>query len=187
MIEFLQGLLDGSTQGSFIFLGIGVIALVILLVGVIFDGLLEALGLDLDGPFSVATLGAFFSAFGFVGAITIANGGNVGTASAFGAITGLVGGVGAFYLTRLLKNGESTTSVSENSLEGQEATVVLPILDGKLGEIAFSKNGFRQSFAARADENIQTGAKVKITAVLSGTSVKVEEIKTTTETEMDTK
>lgn len=173
-MNFIEDLVNGNITGTVVFLGIGGVGLLLLVIAVLLDGILDIFDLGGDGPFSLTTIAAFFSMFGFAGTIVLANGGNVGLASLIGALVGVGGGVGALFVTRSLQKSTSTTSLNSDSLPGIEASAILPIRPGSYGEIAFSSNGLRQTFAAVADIEIPVGSRVVIVNSLSGTSVKVK-------------
>lgn len=174
MFDWIEGLLDGSMFAGSIFLVIGVIGAVLLLISLLLDGIFDFFDFG-DGPLSLTTIAAFttllgFTAFGLVGA-----GVPVPLAAFWGAVAGLVGGVLAWWLARLMRKAESTTAVSSAELTGLEATVVLGIpAGGGYGEIALTMHGERVSLSASAEEPIERGKRVEIVDTLTPTAVRVK-------------
>lgn len=179
-MDFIQDLLNGKIVGQGSFLIIGIIGITLLLISVLLDGVFDLFDLG-DGPLSLTTIAGFIATFGFVGLIATSMGASIPVASLSGALVGLMGGLGAWGLSRSFKKADSTMGISVSTLEGRTATVILPIKDGNLGEISFHSNGLNQTFSAKAKENLEVGDKVTITGVLSNSSVFVEKY-TQTET-----
>lgn len=175
MTDFIDSIFNGELSGSLTFLLIGLIGLVVLIIAFALDGIFDAFDIG-DGPLSLTTLAAFAAVFGGVGLVAISSGASVSTAALLGAVAGLLGGVGAWLLSRFFKNSESSASIDSNTLKGETATVILAITPERVGEIAISANGHRHTFSAVADDTISVGTEVRIIANISGTSVKVEKI-----------
>jgi membrane protein implicated in regulation of membrane protease activity len=173
MNEFIGNITDGTFGGGTVFFIIAVLGLVILLFSFFLDGIFEIFDFG-DGPLSLTTMSAFATVFGFSGIVALSLGASVPVAVAAGAAIGLLGGLGAWALSNSLKNSDSTSSVSTETLNDQLATVILNIPAKGVGEIAFSRHGLRHTFAAYSDEPISIGEKVRIIHALSGSSVQVE-------------
>lgn len=173
-----------STAGG-VFLTIAIVSIILLVLSVVLDGVFDFLEFG-DGPLSLTTIAAFGSTFGFGGYATIGAGGTPAFAVGIGTAVGVSGGVIAWLLTRSFSNSTSSAAISTSTIEGTEAYVVLRVPgDDNLGEISFSRDGHRYSFAARSKELIPEGQKVKIVSVLSESSVFVEAITDTKTDESD--
>ena len=108
---------------AFLIMGaVGVVLLTIsLVVGEVFDGLLDSIPGDL---LSGAAVAGFLSAFGFVGALVQQSSGSIvaSTLAGLGAGRGVGWGVGA--VTKQLMKGGDEATVRTASLVGHTATVV---------------------------------------------------------------
>lgn len=175
MLDWLQRLFDGSLVAGGVFLIIGIIGAVLLVLSVILDGIFEVFDFG-DGPLSLTTIAAFTAVFGFAAYASIGAGASVTVAGVTGAAAGFAGGAAAWWVSRMVRNAESTTAVTTDELLGSEASVVLAIPANGLGEITLLRHGERVSLAATATEAIQRGARVRISGVLSANSVTVEPI-----------
>ena len=174
-----------NTSPAGAFLVIGIIGIVLLIISFLIDGIFEALDFG-DGPLSLTTLAAFGALFGFVGYTVVAAGGTPLIAAFAGAGVGVLGGIGAFFLSRSFKNSTSSASIASEGLAGEEAYVTLRIPGGEnLGEIAFSRGGHRYTFSARAEESITIGSKVTVLATITDSSVMVEKIKEENQTNQE--
>ncbi|MDI6022542.1 hypothetical protein QBL02_03175 [Leucobacter sp. UT-8R-CII-1-4] len=176
--EWFERLLDGSLVTGGVFLIIGIIGAILLVLSVILDGLFDAFDFG-DGPLSLTTIAAFTAIFGFSSFAMVGAGASPTVAGIVGAVAGVIGGAVAWWLSRLIRSAESNTSVSSADLIGSEASVVLAIPAGGLGEVALVRNGERVSLSATATNAIARGARVRVVQTLSATSVSVEEIEAT--------
>ena len=156
------------------FVGLGLIALS-LIVGDVIDGALsgalDALEADV---FSTAVIGGFVSAFGFGAAA--ADGAGLPTLPAVlvGGASGLVVGWFAWWLTRLVKDGPSDGTVSIGDTVGQVGQVLTAIPGGEsYGVIRVTVGGHVLQCNASSLLAIESGAEVSITGVLSPTAVTV--------------
>lgn len=175
-MEWINSIFDGTLSGGATFLIIGVVSVILLIVSVLLDGIFEAFDFG-DGPLSLTTIAAFGSVFGFVGYASIGGGASVGMATLYGAIAGLLGGILAWWMSKFFANSDSTASIKAASLEGTIAQVILRIPGGEsFGEVAITSNGLRHTFSALSKTPIATGSKVKVTSVLTNSSLYVEEI-----------
>ncbi|MGO3834331.1 MAG: hypothetical protein ACTJGT_10225 [Microbacteriaceae bacterium] len=174
MIDWINALFDGTLYAGGVFLVIGIVGVVVLLFSFLLDGVFDLFDGG-DGPLSLTTVGAFATLFGFTAFGCVGAGVPVGIAALLGAIAGVLGGFGAWWLTRSLRNDQSNTSVTTSSLVGETGMVVLAIPGGSgFGEIALTKHGERVSLSATAAEDISRGTQVIIVHTLSATSVAVE-------------
>ncbi len=165
MFEWIERLLDGSLAAGGVFLIIGIIGALLLVVSVVLDGVFDLFDFG-DGPLSLTTIAAFTSIFGFASFASVG-------AGTIGAVSGLAGGAAAWWLSRLVRGAESNTAVSSDELLGAEASVVLAIPAGGLGEIALVRHGERVSLSATAEHDIPRGSRVRVAQTLSATSVAV--------------
>jgi membrane protein implicated in regulation of membrane protease activity len=152
------------------------VVLLSLLLGDIFDSLFDAFDLEFGGGiFSAPVLGSFLASFGFGAALIMFSTG-------VGAIGGALGGLGAgmvvgglaLVMMRNLMNMPTDASMDTNDLVGLTGTVVTPIPTAGLGEVTIRHLGQLQKLSARATEPIEAGTPVRVTSVLSTSSVMVE-------------
>jgi hypothetical protein len=162
MLDFVEHLVTGG-----FFITVAVIAFVVLGVSLFFDG-----GLG-DGAFSITTLAAFVSLFGFSGFLAMTFGASTVVSVIVGIGVGLLAGLGSMLIMKTLKAGQSSDSISTSEILGQEASVSLVIREGRAGEICFLKHGHMQHYIAYADSAIPQGTEVVIISILSNDSVKV--------------
>lgn len=175
LFSWLERLIDGSLLTGGVFLLIGIIGGVLLLISLVLDGVFDAFDFG-DGPLSLTTIAAFTSIFGFTAFATVGAGLSPGLGSLFGALAGFIGGALAWWLSRLIRSAESTTALRGDELVGSEASVVLAIPAGGLGEVALSRHGERVSLAATSDTQIARGSRVVIDQTITATSVRVSPI-----------
>lgn len=173
IMDWLSRLLDGSLLAGGIFLIIGIVGAVLLLISVLLDGIFEAFDFG-DGPLSLTTIAAFTAIFGFSSFALVGAGLSTPVAGGLGAVAGVLGGVAAWWLSRAIRGAESSTAVSGEELVGSQASVVLAIPAGGLGEVALVRHGERVSLSATADTAIPRGSLVRIVNTITATSVRVE-------------
>ncbi len=136
-----------------------------------FGGAFNALEGDV---FSTAVLGGFVSAFGFGAAAADGAGLPDVAALAIGTGSGFVVGWFAWWLTRLVKDGPSDGTVSIGDTVGQVGRVLTAIPGGeRYGVIRVSVGGHVMQCNASSLLEIESGAAVSITGVLSPTAVTV--------------
>ncbi len=151
--------------------GVGIaLLLVSLVLGDLLDGLLDSVGPDAVSGLAIA---GFLAAFGFVGALSL----DAGASNGVGIIAGLVAGVAAgaaagYASTRLMRGGDEST-VRSAGLVGLTGTVVEPVPEDGYGMVSVVAAGHITRLNARADEPLGSGTAIRVTAVLSPTSVKV--------------
>ncbi|MGO1538772.1 MAG: hypothetical protein ACTHZ9_01305 [Leucobacter sp.] len=174
--NWIESLLDGSLFDGGIFLIIGLAGGLLLVISLVLDGVFEAFDFG-DGPLSLTTIAAFTAIFGFTAFASIGAGVDTPVASVLGALAGVVGGAAAWWLTRLIKSAESTTAVAGGELVGLEASVVLAIPGGGLGEVALIRHGERVSLSATSATALSRGDRVRITQTITATSVQVEPLR----------
>jgi len=176
VLDWFNALLDGTLIAGGIFLVIGVLGAILLLISVLLDGVFDFFDFG-DGPLSLTTVAAFTTIFGFASFGFIGAGLSAQVAGMLGAAAGILGGGVAWWLSRVMRDAETNTSVSTAELTGDEAVVVLEIPAGRgFGEIALTRHGERLSLAATSASRIPRGTSVRIIQTLSPTSVTVEPI-----------
>lgn len=179
--SWIGRLLDGSLIAGGIFLTIGIIGAILLLISVLLDGIFDFFDFG-DGPLSLTTIAAFTSIFGFAAFAAVGAGASTGMGAMIGGISGLIGGAAAWWLSRLIRGAESSTTVTTHELVGGEASVVLAIPAGGLGEVALVRHGERVSLAATSHTALARGTRVRIVQTLTSTSVLVEPLDDTPQT-----
>lgn len=157
-----------------VFIGIGVLGLLLLVVSLIagefLHGLLDSFGSDI---LSGAAVAGFLAAFGFVGALVAQGTDNAAVSSVAGLAAGLLVGWAAGKATTSLMRGGDEATVRTTSLVGVTGTVVDEIPDTGFGKISVVVAGHLTRLHARSLEPIEAGTPVRVTAVLSPTSVQV--------------
>jgi len=109
-------------------------------------------------PFNLQTVTAFMAFFGGSGWVLYdsANQGPV-VALVLATLAGLAGGGAVFwFLVKVLVAGQTFMDPDESRVEGMVAHVTIPIQNGHVGEIVFSREGVRRSEGARS----ATGAPI---------------------------
>lgn len=175
ILSWFDRLFDGSLAAGGIFLIIGVVGAILLLISVLLDGIFDLFDFG-DGPLSLTTIAAFTTIFGFTAFAAVGSGAEPTFAVVMGAIAGVLGGALAWWLSRVIRRAESSTAVTSSELVGSEASVVLAIPAGGLGEVALVRHGERVSLAATAEAPIARGSRVRIVQSLTSTSVLVEAV-----------
>ena len=152
--------------------GVGVALLLLsLLLGELFDGLLDGLG---GGDwFSGSSLAAFIGALGFGGAILYELTDSFTLAALGGCLLGLVvGGLIGYAVMRLRRSQDGAAPTSQG-LRDRVGVVICDSPAEGMGEIRVLQAGHMTKLYARAPEPLPAGTQVTITDVLSATSVKV--------------
>lgn len=158
---------------------IGLAILVIsLLVGEIFEGLLDAFDLDGGaGILSTPVIGSFLAAFGFGAALIMyATNAGPGVGALGGLASGAVVGGIAMVMVRSLMNMPTDEPVRTSGLVGHTGSVVTRIPVDGLGEVTIVYAGHYMKMSARATEPLPAGASVIVTAVTSASSVVVRRV-----------
>lgn len=156
------------------FLVIGLAGLVLLgvslVLGDLFDGLLDALAGD---AFSSAVLGGFTSALGFGAVIAGSAGLPTLPAVLVGVVAGLAAGWFAAWLTRLVRDGGSDATPVTDDVLGREGAVVSAIPEDGFGTVRVQVGGHVVRLNARCERPVSPGTAVHVTSVLSPTAVVV--------------
>jgi len=135
---------------------------------------------DMPGvsAFSPTIIASFITAFGGFGIIfhQIPATHNAWASAPLAVISGLLVATGVLWLLRQLFSKTQSSSESKvGSLVGEVATIITPIPENGVGEIAYVQAGTRYSAPAREEHGtpVATGKSVKITRVV-GTQFYVE-------------
>lgn len=180
------------------FLVIGGVGLVLLLLSFVLDEALGEVFSFLDSDFLSGTaIGGFLTMFGFSGSLLERFG--LPAAIGGGAVAGLATAAAVTWATRALMRSSDPGAVKTADLVGREATVITPVpLDG-LGQVSIVVDGHLIRLSARrapdqpvggalpapsaygpaagygpaGSAELQAGTTVRVTAVLSATSVEV--------------
>ncbi|HAV13159.1 MAG TPA: hypothetical protein DCX06_06685 [Opitutae bacterium] len=175
-----------------IFYGIGIFSLAVVIVQMV----MTLIGFDHDGGFDVElgdmdhgsgvgifssqTLGAFFLAFGWIGAAALKSGATLIVSS----IIAIVCGVGAMFamlvLLRSMLKLQAKGNLDYSSVIGQEGTVYVTIPGGDAdegGQIQINIQGRYTTASARKETagSLKPGQRVRVTGVNGPASFIVEE------------
>ena len=156
-----------------VFLGIGLVGIVLLTLSLVFGELFDgALGSFDSDWISGAAGSAFIAAFGFGGALVV---GSLGTALAVvvGIVTGGVFAWFAGWLVRVLRGSGTDETPGPQDAVGHEATVVTGIPTDGFGVITVRIGGHLLRFNATAEVALEAGTPAHVTGVLSPTAVSV--------------
>ncbi|MGH9245942.1 MAG: hypothetical protein ACRD29_16820, partial [Acidimicrobiales bacterium] len=154
---------------------VGLVAVAVLVVSLVFDDLFEGLTDALGGPdwLSLPVVAALVAGFGFVAGAVAGLGGV--TVLALGAgVAG--GGLTAWLAARLVVAAmrmPTDPPVRHDQLYGRTGRIVTPIPAGRRGEVLIELAGVRHKVAATAEVPIGLGAEVVVVEVISPTSVVV--------------
>jgi len=138
----------------------------------------------LFGVISVRTVVAAVTMFGLVGMATMSAMGDGVMPILYAIVFACVGGIaamfGVHYLMRTLYRLGADGKVRPRNALGREATVYLTVpADGQgAGKIQIRMQGRLVEMAAvtKADHELKTGAKVRVTGIVAGSTVRVEAI-----------
>ena len=156
------------------FLIIGAVGVVLLLVMLVIGDFLEG-AFEFGGDlFSGSALAGFLGALGFVGALALDATDSAGAAIGIGLAAGVVIGAGVGLVSARLQRGGDEANVRTGDLVGRDAVVVGAIPEDGYGEVSITVAGHITKLNARAPGGLGAGTPVRITAVLSATSVAVE-------------
>ncbi|MET9349389.1 hypothetical protein [Streptomyces termitum] len=163
-----------------LFLGLGIVGLLLLVLSLVFDGVLEGLfgGFGgLDGFLSLPVIAGFVSALGFTGALVL---GTTGTGAGVATGAGAVAGVVVAWLTwkfgSALTRDTSAPAPRGEDLPGSSGSVVTAIPAEGYGEVLLYLGGQPVKYAAKAAAPVPRGAEVWVESVLSATSVTVRPV-----------
>ncbi|MFI5672017.1 hypothetical protein [Streptomyces sp. NPDC051704] len=165
-----------------LFLGLGIVGIVLLVASLVLDGVLEGVfdgALDglFDGWLSLPVVAGFVSMLGFTGAIVLGSTGlGPGAATAGGALAGTGAGWATYRMSRALLRDHSGAAPHHGDLVGSTGTVVTAIPSGGYGEVLLRLAGQPVKYSATADGPLARGAEVWVTAAPSSTSVAVRAV-----------
>lgn len=148
-------------------LGVGTLLLLLaVLLGDLFDGLLEGFGFDVDlaGGGLLAPILAFISLFGAGGLIGQSYLPSV-PSMLVGIGFGLAGSAAAWALFRSLRRAESAGEQGIERLVGRDGVVVVELQPGLRGKVEIASRGTTEQYGAIADAPIATGALIRVTGV----------------------
>jgi membrane protein implicated in regulation of membrane protease activity len=158
-----------------VFVGIGVIGLIILLGTLLFgdflDGLFDAIDLG-SGLFSAPVIGGFLAAFGFGAALAMAALGTA-LAAAVGIGAGVLIGGAAGLLTRSLLRMPTDATPRTSDLVGKTGVVLTPVSESSFGQVRVSHHGQQLQLSARSDKVLPAGTRIVVVEVTSPTAVVV--------------
>lgn len=153
-----------------VYLCIAAVGFVVLLLSYAFGGHGELSDHDVghaaDGPspLSLKIIAIFAGMFGVVGAIVRAYGAEHHWAIIAGTAAGVVAAIPAYALVRALHENQSSTEYTEGSLVGRDATVVVAIPSGGLGQVSVMHGLETVTRPARSanGEAVGLGAAVRV-------------------------
>lgn len=160
-----------------IFFTIAFIALAVLVLSVILDGIFDMFHFEfLDGIFGPISMSAFFVVFGFSGAWMSGNTdlGNP-VIIAIATVLGVFILIPVGFFMRFLEKSESGV-VSNSSLVGTVGTVITDIKEGAYGQVRLNHSGHLATMTATADEEIGSPTPVRVVSVAPSAIVHVERL-----------
>ena len=166
-------------------LGVVVVQMLMTLVGFDGDGGFDAGLGEMDhgsgvGLLSSQTLGAFFLAFGWIGAAALKSGASIMVASGIAMVCGLAAMFGMLVLLRSMLKLQAKGNLDYASVIGQEGTVYVTIPGGDAdggGQIQINIQGRYTTASARKPSSgaMKPGQRVRVTGVTGPASFVVEE------------
>jgi hypothetical protein len=118
-------------------------------------------------PFNLTTITAFMAFFGGTGWVLYSSMGLGAAVALFLAtVVGVAGGAVVFwFLVKVLVAGQTFMDPSESQMEGTIARVTMPMQDGGIGEIVFSREGTRRSEGARSATGVPIARGTEVVIV----------------------
>lgn len=170
MIDSLAGLLGIRLElGGLIFLACVALGGIGLLVTVVFDGVLDALDIQVGGESLAPFATAFVSLFGLGGLFAQQLAGmSAGPAAVVGIVTGGIGGFAMTSALRLLRRAEDPGAPTRGDLVGRSASAEDDLGPGRTGEIVLTVDGMSTRFRATAAVEIARGSAVTVLEDLGG-------------------
>lgn len=157
-----------------VFVVLAVVGFGLCVLSFVFDGLFEALDLDIAGGFlSLTSLTGGVALFGLGATLaTTSFGWNTLQATGFGAAAGIVTMVGVGVLVRTLRREEPETP---RSIVGTQGYVTTPAnTPGSYGEVNLKLHGTTVKRTAVSDVALVRGTAVEVVAEVSATAVRVK-------------
>ncbi|WP_369053685.1 NfeD family protein [Kineococcus terrestris] len=154
------------------FVVVAVVGGALCVLSVLFDGLLDALDLDLGGGFlSLTSVSAAAALFGLSGIVAVSGlGWGPGAAGALGAGVAVVTLLAAGLLVRSLRRSGPETS---QTVLGARGRVTTPASAGRYGEVHLQLHGTTVKWTAVADGDLRRGDAVEVVELVSPTAVRV--------------
>ncbi|MCL2316235.1 MAG: hypothetical protein FWC46_03995 [Actinomycetia bacterium] len=151
------------------FIVVAAVGFVVLLVSLVFDGVMDAMNMDVTGSglFSGASLGGLLTGVGCGGALGVARGWPTLSGLLLGLVIGLVMAGVAIGLYRLLRKAEvSQEEFSLDRLVGTAGVVTAGADAGRRGLVQVTYLGSPRTVGFNASKPIASGQSVVVTDVL---------------------
>jgi membrane protein implicated in regulation of membrane protease activity len=158
------------TTDTFIFAAVAILAVLILLLTFIVDGILDIWDIGVD-DFNIQTIAAFFAGFGATGWLLSAY---FGVPPLLSALSGLGGGLVLALIVvltvRRLQSASNSAGFSIQEVVGQEGVVTLRIPPTGIGQIQYRMSGAVHTASARSQDNqeIPIGRRVRVLGIVGG-------------------
>jgi membrane protein implicated in regulation of membrane protease activity len=134
----------------------------------------SAMGAILSSIVSVRTIVFFTAFFGTSGVVFSILGYSSAVTLATATFIGLVAAVANSVLFGLVKQSQSTSQISDRTLEGRRATVVLPLAPNRKGKIRIDLGGqpqFMVALALESEGQLGVGDPVVVVKIEDGTAL----------------
>lgn len=158
-----------------IFIAVAVFFLLVLIVGVVFDGILDMFDVGGDGVLSMTSVGGAGTGFGVGGAIAVSS---FDAGVDGGVIAGVLGaalfGFISVKLARFI-SGMDAESLSQESKIGSVGYALTGAEASQSFEFMISHDGQRKKISAISDDIVKPGDALVVEAVLSPTRLKVRQ------------
>lgn len=156
---------------------IAFIALAVLVLAVLLDGILDMFHFDFfDGIFGPISMSAFFVVFGFSGAWMSGNTSLVTPVIiAIATVLGIMVLIPVGFFMKFLEKSESGV-VNSSSLVGTVGTVITDIKMGAYGQVRLNHAGHLATLTATSDEEIASPTPVRVVSVAPSSIVHVERL-----------
>ncbi|CAM5497202.1 hypothetical protein SRIMM317S_04317 [Streptomyces rimosus subsp. rimosus] len=163
-----------------IFLGLGIVGIVVLALSLVFGNILEGLlGLGglLDGWLSLPVVAGFVSMLGFTGAIVLGTSdAGAGAASAMGTVIGAAAGWLTWKLSGALMSDQTAVTPRRDDLIGAAGSVITAIPAEGYGEVLVRVAGQPVKLSAKSTKPVMRGTEIWVETALSTTSVAVRPV-----------
>ncbi|MEU4205927.1 hypothetical protein AB0B79_34995 [Streptomyces sp. NPDC039022] len=157
-----------------IFLGLGIVGIVVLALSFVFGNILEGL---LDGWLSLPVVAGFVSMLGFTSAIVLGTSdAGAGAASAMGTVTGAAAGWLTWKLSCALMRDQTAVTPRRDDLIGAAGSVITAIPAEGYGEVLVRVAGQPVKLAAKSTKPVMRGTEIWVEANLSSTAVAVRPV-----------
>lgn len=148
------------------------VGVVLLIVGLIFDDLIDM------GPdwLTATVLGAFFTLAGLTGAATSHAGLPAALSLAAALTAGVLAAGAGVWVMRVIAGADPEPALTRDDLVGLEGHSILGGQAGTLGEVLVEVRGHRLKVNARCPQDLRPGDRVWVTAATSMTAVTVSRV-----------